>query len=108
LAFNSGAAFSVATHLTVLLSLFSIFVAGFILARSRTFTDRRWILGAQLIVGGIGGNLMDRIFRSPHAFSGRVVDWIHAWHWPTFNLADSSIVVGAALVAVLTIRNIPA
>ena len=108
LAFNSGAAFSVATHFTIGLSLFSIVVAAFILRRSRNYTDRRWILGAQLISGGIAGNLADRLFRAPTALSGRVVDWIHIWHWPTFNLADTSIVIGAALIAVLTLGNIPA
>ena len=108
IAFNSGAAFSVATNHTVLLSCFSIFVAGVILIKSRNFTSRPWIIGSALIIGGIAGNLCDRIVRVPHALSGQVVDWIHLTHWPTFNLADSSIVTGAALIAALTLRNVPA
>ena len=108
LAFNSGAAFSVATGHTLLLSLFSIFVCGVILLKSLKFTSTPWVIGSSLIVGGIAGNLWDRILRPPHALKGEVVDWIHLSHWPTFNLADTSIVVGAALIAALTFRNIPA
>ena len=49
-----------------------------------------------LILGGALGNVHDRIFY------GSVVDFIEvhifAYHWPDFNLADSSIVVGACLL----------
>lgn len=48
------------------------------------------------ILGGALGNVADRVLR------GHVIDFIdlHAgrWHWPTFNLADSAITVGAALL----------
>ena len=52
--------------------------------------------GMALILGGAVGNVLDR-------FTQRgVVDFIDlhvsTYHWPTFNLADSAIVVGAALV----------
>ena len=56
------------------------------------------VLGAcALLLAGIGGNLTDR------ARIGYVVDFIvvHAgtWHWPTFNVADASISIGALLLA---------
>ncbi|HEV7746039.1 MAG TPA: signal peptidase II [Pyrinomonadaceae bacterium] len=56
------------------------------------------VLGAcALLLAGIGGNLTDR------ARLGYVVDFIvlHAgnWHWPTFNVADASISIGALLLA---------
>ncbi len=107
LRYNSGAAFSIAANRTALLSAFSLAVATLIMVRSARMTRRSWLYGAGLVVGGISGNLIDRIFRPPGALSGQVVDWIEIAHWPTFNLADSSIVVGAILVAVLVLRNIP-
>nr|VFJ78038.1 MAG: signal peptidase II Aspartic peptidase. MEROPS family A08 [Candidatus Kentron sp. FW] len=49
-----------------------------------------------LVLGGALGNLWDRLA------SGAVVDFIdlhyYGWHWPTFNVADSAIVVGAFLL----------
>jgi signal peptidase II len=56
-------------------------------------------LSLGLILGGAGGNLVDRIFR------GEVVDFLHfrlwgGYQWPDFNLADSFIVVGVALLIV--------
>ncbi len=107
LRYNSGAAFSIATNRTTLLSAFSLAVATLILIRASRMTHRGWIAGAGLVVGGITGNMIDRIMRPPGALSGQVIDWIEIPHWPTFNLADSSIVIGAILVAVLVIRNIP-
>jgi signal peptidase II len=57
---------------------------------------RRAGLALALILGGATGNLIDRIIR------GRVVDfldfYVRAYHWPAFNLADSAIVIGAALL----------
>ena len=60
-------------------------------------TDQ-WLtaLGLGLVIGGALGNVIDRIR------FGAVVDFLdfHAagWHWPAFNVADASIVVGAALL----------
>jgi len=104
---NSGAAFSLAPTQTRLLTAFSIATAALIIYRAREFTNNYWLLAAGLVVGGISGNLCDRLFRSPGALSGSVVDWIELPHWPTFNLADSSIVLGAALAAILILREIP-
>jgi signal peptidase II len=56
------------------------------------------VLGAcSLLLAGIIGNLTDR------ARLGYVIDFIvvHAgsYHWPTFNVADASITIGAILLA---------
>ncbi len=64
--------------------------------RSPRNDDR--VLGAcALLLAGIAGNLTDRVRL------GYVIDFIvlHAgtWHWPTFNVADASISVGALLLA---------
>jgi signal peptidase II len=56
-----------------------------------------------LQVGGATGNLIDRMFRGPEFAHGRVVDFIdvqvtRTFIWPTFNLADIGITVGALLI----------
>lgn len=56
-----------------------------------------------LVLGGGVGNLLDRIFRGPRLFTGRVVDFIELPYWPTFNLADSAISVG---VLILLVRSV--
>ena len=61
------------------------------------------VLGLVLIVGGAMGNLIDRIYL------GHVVDFIDAhWggsHFPAFNVADSAISIGAALVILDSLRE---
>ena len=60
-------------------------------------TDDRVLGACALLLAGIAGNLADR------ARLGYVIDFIviHAgsWHWPTFNVADASITIGALLLA---------
>ena len=106
LAYNSGAAFSLAPSQTLFFSIFSIGIAGLTIYLSRNVSSKLWASVAGLVLGGITGNLLDRIFRFPGLFRGPVVDWIEIPHWPTFNLADSSIFIAALLACILTIRNI--
>ena len=50
-----------------------------------------------LMIGGAGGNLVDRIFR------GRVVDFIDVGWWPVFNMADIAIVAGVIMLIVVMV-----
>ncbi|MEI6648230.1 MAG: signal peptidase II [Actinomycetes bacterium] len=106
LRFNSGAAFSFATDKTVFLSAFAVIVAGLVLLYVPRVTNKLWLLTFGLLFGGIVGNLADRIFRAPGFLRGQVVDWIELPHWPTFNVADSSIVIAAVITVYLSARNI--
>jgi signal peptidase II len=60
--------------------------------------DQRLAAALALILGGAAGNLIDR------AWLGQVIDFIQLyydrWYWPAFNVADSAITVGAALLVV--------
>lgn len=47
-----------------------------------------------LVLGGGLGNLADRVFRAPGMGLGEVVDFLYLSFWPTFNFADSAIVIG--------------
>jgi signal peptidase II len=59
--------------------------------------------GLALILGGAAGNVLDRVLRQS------VTDFIDfhvgGYHWYTFNLADSAIVIGAALVVLELFRD---
>ena len=103
---NPGAAFSFATNATLLLSLFGIAVLLGITYFAPRITSKGWSIVLGLVMGGILGNLMDRIFREPGFLRGHVIDWMQLPHWPIFNIADSAIVVAAALSMVLTVKNI--
>ncbi|MHA1567779.1 MAG: signal peptidase II, partial [Alphaproteobacteria bacterium] len=67
----------------------------------------QWMVGLAIgaIIGGALGNALDRVR------FGAVVDFLdfHAfgWHWPSFNVADSSIVVGVGLLLLDGLRGSP-
>ncbi len=101
LTFNRGAAFSLLSdapgwqrELFVAIAVVATVVIVWLLARQGN--DRLFSLALALILGGALGNLWDRITL------GHVIDFLdfHAagHHWPAFNLADSAITVGAALL----------
>jgi signal peptidase II len=73
---------------------------------SSKITSLGWATTLGLLLGGVLGNLTDRLFRSPGFFKGEVIDWLEITNWPVFNLADSAIVIAAFLAIVLTIRNV--
>ncbi len=108
LAFNSGAAFSFASNATIFLSTFAMIVAASIFYYGRKITSTRWAIALGLALGGIFGNLNDRIFRPPGGLQGEVVDWIQLPNWPIFNIADMSVVSAAILVTYLSWKNVPA
>jgi signal peptidase II len=103
---NSGAAFSLAQGATIIFTIFAILVVAAIAYYSIKITSFGWSIVLGLALGGILGNLTDRIFRSPGFFTGHVIDWIELPNWPVFNLADSAIVVAASIAVILSIRNI--
>ena len=96
--FNDGATDSSSLALIV----FSLLILGFISAMlwhySHTVEREHWTLryGLGMVLGGALGNVFDRVFH------GAVTDfldfyWGH-WHFPSFNVADSAITVGAGLL----------
>ena len=108
LAYNSGAAFSFLAGaggwqrwFFVLVASVATVVIAWLLYRHRD--EGLFCAGLSLILGGAIGNLWDRITL------GHVVDFLdfHAagWHWPAFNVADSGITVGAALLILDSMRR---
>lgn len=103
---NPGAAFGLAENLTVLLALIVIVVIFVILRMSRRLTNLGWAIGLAGLLGGAVGNLGDRLFRQPGPFRGHVIDFLELPHWPVFNVADSAVVAGAVLIALLSVRGV--
>jgi signal peptidase II len=106
LVYNSGAAFSFATGFTIIFSLLALAVVIATVYFAPKITSRGWQLTIGLLLGGVLGNLTDRIFREPSFLSGYVIDWIQIPHWPVFNLADGAICIAAAISFILSMRNI--
>ncbi|HJQ01624.1 MAG TPA: signal peptidase II [Jatrophihabitans sp.] len=108
---NSGAAFSVGTGATVMLTAISVVVVAVIARAARHLSSKAWAVSLGLVLGGALGNLIDRFFRAPAPGKGHVVDWISLFAadghvWPIFNLADSSIVIGGAIAVLLSVLGV--
>ncbi len=103
---NTGAAFNIGNGFTVLLSIAAIAVVIYVLWLSRLLVSSTWAVALGLIAGGAAGNLVDRLLRAPGPLRGGVVDFISVADptnppWPVFNIADSALVVGVAVVVAL-------
>ncbi|MEU0510908.1 MULTISPECIES: signal peptidase II [Amycolatopsis] len=103
LAFNSGVAFSLGDSLPggVVLGVAGLVIAGLVVfawKAARTATALVWTALAAVLAGA-AGNLADR------AVDGVVTDYLHTGWFPTFNLADVFITVGAAVLVLASLRN---
>jgi signal peptidase II len=106
LVFNPGAAFSVGTSVTFLFTILSVAAVAGIAYFAIKIINRWWSLVLAFALGGILGNLTDRIFREPSLFNGHVIDWIELPRWPVFNIADIAIVCAAVLSVLLITKEI--
>ncbi|MCW5965147.1 MAG: signal peptidase II [Bryobacterales bacterium] len=113
---NSGAAFGMLSEATpwlratVLVGVSSVAVMALVylvwnVAATREYGGAMLRTGLALILGGAAGNIHDRLAH------GNVVDFldffIGSWHWYTFNVADSTICVGTALLLIDLWRKNP-
>lgn len=104
---NPGAAFSFATGLTWVFSLIAAGVVVFVVWFAPRIRSSLWAIVFGLLLGGVLGNLTDRLFREPSFGLGHVVDFIYTpWMMPAiYNIADSCIVVSMVLFMFLTLRG---
>ncbi len=92
-------------------SLVAAAVVVVIVRTARRLFSTGWAVTLGLVLGGAVGNLIDRIFRDPGFLRGGVVDFRSVFGpggevWPVFNVADSAIVCGGVLGALLALRGI--
>lgn len=100
---NTGAAWGMFHDNNVVLLMVAVTALVFFIFFFRAITE--WylerVLGFFMIMSGIIGNSLDRIFR------GSVVDfldfYVKTWHWPAFNVADSAICIGVTIIIISTI-----
>lgn len=100
---NPGAAFSMATSYTWVLTLIATGVVVGIIWMGRRLVSPWWALGLGMILGGALGNLVDRFFRWPGPLQGHVIDFLSIGWWPVFNVADPAVVGGAILLVALSL-----
>lgn len=93
---NTGAAFGSLQNATTLLIGMTFIGLAAIYLYYRNPPFQHWVASVAIgmILGGALGNLIDRVR------VGRVTDFIHFPHFPNFNVADSSINVGVAILVV--------
>jgi signal peptidase II len=108
---NSGVAFGLFDKVDspwkpyILAAMAVLAVILILLYRAHMPADRTLLqLALAVTMGGILGNFLDRVIR------GYVVDFIEfhiheVFYWPTFNVADSAITIGIALLLIDTVKN---
>jgi signal peptidase II len=103
LTYNPGAAFSLGEGVTWIftIALAAVAVAIIWIAATR-LRSRAWAIILGLLLGGVLGNLTDRLFREPGFAVGHVVDYIYTpWMMPAiYNIADMFIVTMMIAVAI--------
>ena len=103
---NSGAAFSLGEGFTwiftIAMSVVALAIIWLMLTRIRS---RTWAIVLGLLLGGVLGNLTDRLFREPAFGVGHVIDFINTpWMMPAiYNIADIFIVTMMIAVAILVL-----
>lgn len=101
LVFNDGAAFSLGSGATWIFTIISSAAALVLLAYSFRSKSLSWSIMGGVLLGGILGNLTDRLFRPPSFAQGYVVDYIQIpFNFPIFNIADIAIVTICSLSVV--------
>jgi signal peptidase II len=106
LVYNDSAAFSLGFGYTWILAVISTVAALATIWFSRKLTDISWSIMIGIFLGGVIGNLIDRLIREPSFGNGHVVDFIQVpFNFPIFNLADIFIVTIASLSVIRVFRG---
>ena len=98
LVFNSGMAFSQGQGLGRLIGLLAIGVAVWLWSSLKKVSTNLSLVGTAMLIGGALGNVVDRLFRGEKWLAGSVIDFIDLQWFPVFNIADSAVTLGAAML----------
>lgn len=104
---NPGAAFSIGSGSTWIFSIVGVGVLIFVIWYAPRIRSLAWAVLFGLLLGGLLGNLTDRLLREPGFGVGHVVDFLQIPLLPAiFNMADVAIVSSMVLFLILTIRGV--
>ncbi|MFN2606478.1 MAG: signal peptidase II [Acidimicrobiales bacterium] len=95
---NRAAAFGLGGAVVPFLALGAVALVVLLVGRTEAVRLPLPAVAAGLVLGGALGNLADRLFRSPGALRGAVVDFVDLRWWPVFNLADAAITCGCLVL----------
>ena len=98
---NPGASFSLFQGGGAVIALVAIAAVVLIFLVVQEVPSRLESLALGLVLGGAVGNLLDRVFRGDGFLNGKVIDFVDFDFFPTFNVADSAITIGAILAVLL-------
>jgi signal peptidase II len=103
---NDSAAFSIGMGQTWIFTILSSLAAAALLWYGPKVKTRGWALIAGGLLGGVVGNLIDRITREPGFPNGHVIDFLQLpFGFPIFNIADSAIVISMSIVVIRILRG---
>jgi signal peptidase II len=103
---NTGAAWSMFSNRTVLLTLISAFAIGLMLWYLLTHKTDRWTKAALvLMIGGAAGNFIDRLCLS---YVRDFLDfYIFGYDFPVFNVADMALTIGVIVLVIAALKGDP-
>jgi signal peptidase II len=102
---NPGSAFSLFRGGGAILALIALGAVVLIFVILSRLPSRWEGVALGLVLGGAVGNLLDRIFRGDGFLAGKVIDFVDFDFFPTFNVADSAITIGAVVAVLLAFRS---
>lgn len=103
---NPGAAFGMGANATILFTIFAIIAAIACLTLALPRITRLWhAITLGLLLAGITGNLVDRLFQPPAIFHGHVIDMFQLPYFAIFNVADMCITAAAVIMVIASFRG---
>jgi signal peptidase II len=108
LVYNDSAAFSIGFGATWIFAITSSIATLVIIWLAPRLETMAWSITGGVALGGVAGNLVDRLFREPGFGVGHVVDFISIpFNFPIFNIADVAIVAVAFTVVIRVMQGAP-
>lgn len=108
LVYNDSAAFSLGFGATWIFAITSSVATLVLIWLAPRLETMAWSITGGIALGGVVGNLVDRLFREPGFGVGHVVDFISIpFNFPIFNIADMAIVAVAVIVVIRVMQGAP-